>query len=125
MGQTGLDVDAAKLLKRLQTWPMVSVGAVVAENSKTFGCKPMGVRSPLPAPIYSVSYAEGCASLTHGKSFTCLLLAWFSSRIVDDGPMSLCPDSCPIQAHSGSLQRNSVGLTRSRLGLGFQRSALV
>ena len=27
MGQSDLDVDASKLLKRLQTWPMVTVGA--------------------------------------------------------------------------------------------------
>jgi hypothetical protein len=50
MGQTGLDVDAAKLLNRLTLWPMVTVGPWPAENSKTFGLTPVGVRVPLPAP---------------------------------------------------------------------------
>jgi hypothetical protein len=51
MCQTDLDVDASKLLNRLQTWPMVTVGARLAKNSKTFERKLMGVRSPLPAPF--------------------------------------------------------------------------
>ena len=50
-GQTDLDVDAAKSLNRLTLWPMVSVGSWPAENSKTFGLTPVGVRFPLPAPF--------------------------------------------------------------------------
>ena len=53
MGQTGLDVDAAKVLKMLHTWPMVSVGAWPAENSKTFERKLVRVRPPPPAPFMS------------------------------------------------------------------------
>jgi len=49
MCQAGLDVDAAKLLNRLKMWPMVTIGARLDENSKTFARKLMGVRSPLPA----------------------------------------------------------------------------
>jgi hypothetical protein len=45
------DVEASKLLKMLQTWPMVTVGAGPDENSKTFERKLMGVQSPLPAPF--------------------------------------------------------------------------
>ncbi len=32
-------------------WPIVTVGARLAKNSKTFERKLMGVRSPLPAPF--------------------------------------------------------------------------
>jgi len=40
---------AAKVLKMLHTWPMVTVDAWPAENSQTFGCKLVGVRFP-PRP---------------------------------------------------------------------------
>jgi hypothetical protein len=50
-GQTDLDVDAAKSLNTLTVWPMVTVGLWPAENSKTFGLTPVGVRFPLPAPF--------------------------------------------------------------------------
>jgi hypothetical protein len=51
MGQTDLDVDAAKSLNRLKVWLMVTIGSWPAENSKTFGLTPVGVRFPLPAPF--------------------------------------------------------------------------
>jgi hypothetical protein len=51
MGQTDLDVDAAKVLNRLKLWPIVTIGSWPAENSKTFGLTPVGVRFPLPAPF--------------------------------------------------------------------------
>ncbi|MBF8299162.1 MAG: hypothetical protein HW397_211 [Dehalococcoidia bacterium] len=44
MGQTDLDVEAAKLLNRLTMWPMVTVGAWPAENSKTFGSEGLPTR---------------------------------------------------------------------------------
>ena len=47
MGHTDLDVNAAKSLNRLTLWPMVTIGAWPAENSKTFGLTPVGVRFPL------------------------------------------------------------------------------
>jgi hypothetical protein len=50
MCQKDHDGDLSKLLNRLQTWPMVTVGARPDKNSKTFERKLMGVRSPLPAP---------------------------------------------------------------------------
>ena len=50
MGQTGLDVDAAKVLNRLKMWPMVTIGARLDENSKTFERKLMGF-DPLPGTI--------------------------------------------------------------------------
>ena len=57
MGQTDLDVDAAKLLNRLKLWPMVTIGSWAAENSKTFGLTPVGVRFPLPAP-FKIRYSR-------------------------------------------------------------------
>ena len=53
MCQRDLDVEAAKVLNRLTMWPMVSVGAWPAENSKTFERKLVRVRPPLPAPFMS------------------------------------------------------------------------
>ena len=60
-GQTDLDDDAAKLLNRLKLWPIVTIGSWPAENSKTFGLTPVGVRFPLPAPFPNL-WVEGPAA---------------------------------------------------------------
>jgi hypothetical protein len=73
MCQTGLDVDAAKLLNRLKMWPMVTIGARLDENSKTFERKLMGVRSPSRhhlkfRPLFvtwTVSFEDSGAKLCH------------------------------------------------------------
>jgi hypothetical protein len=67
MCQSGLDVDAAKLLNRLKMWPMVTIGAKLDENSKTFARKLMGVRSPLPAP-FQIRYLFSRLSVLRGVS---------------------------------------------------------
>ena len=66
--QTDLDVETAKLLKRPKMWPMVTVGPWPAENSKTFGLTPVGVRFPLPAPTGSCSQVPGPAAVGRARA---------------------------------------------------------
>ena len=56
-----MKLGECKLLNRLTLWPMVSVGSWPAENSKTFGLTPAGVRFPLPAP-FKIRYFCGWRS---------------------------------------------------------------
>ena len=69
--QPGRDVDAAKLLNRLKMWPMVTIGAWLDENSKTFERKLMGVRSP---SRHQLQWSICEVSLHHLASFAVVAL---------------------------------------------------
>jgi hypothetical protein len=110
MSHTDLDVDAAKSLNRLKLWPIVTIGPWPAENSKTFGLTPVGVRFPLPAPFPNL-WVGGLAASPDSRQ---------ADRISPGG--SQTPRESSPRWSGPKFQPGLTGFTRQAMGVRLNRT---